>query len=59
MKTYKETKAEVKKLVETIGLDNLLNMSIIPLLDAGHSGANIQNAISYFCYSPRAAKYRQ
>lgn len=59
MKTYKETKAEVKKLVEAIGINNLLNMHITPLYEAGHSGTNIQNALSYFRYPPQAAKYRQ
>lgn len=59
MKTYKETKIEIKKLVETIGLGNILNMHLIPLCEQGHAGSNIQNALSYFRYSPQAAKYRQ
>lgn len=59
MKTYKETKAEIKKLVEAIGLNNITGMHIVPLYDAGHAGTNIQNALSYFRYSPKAAKYRQ
>lgn len=59
MKTYKETKIEIKKLVETLGLGNILNMHLIPLYEQGHTGTNIQNALSYFRYSPQAAKYRQ
>lgn len=59
MKTYKESKAEVKKLVETIGLNNILNKHILSLVHAGHDSLNVKNAINYFRFSPRAAKYRQ
>lgn len=57
-KTYKETKAEIKKLVIQYGLSGLYNYHIIPLYEQGHTGTNIQNAISYFQFSPVAAKYR-
>lgn len=58
MKTYKETKAVVKELVLTVGIENILNLHITPLYAAGHSVANVQSAMNYFRYSPQAAKYR-
>lgn len=58
MKTYKETKAEIKKLVLQFGVDGISGHSIVDLLDNGHNGTNIQNAISYFRFSPQATKYR-
>lgn len=58
MKTYKETKAEVKKLVVLHGLANITGYHIVDLMNQGHNGTNIQNAISYFQYSPKTAKYR-
>lgn len=58
MKTYKETKSEIKKLVIANGLANITGYDIATLLDAGHNGTNIQNAISFFQFSPTAAKYR-
>lgn len=53
MKTYKESKAEVKKLVETIGLNNILNEHILSLIHAGHDSLNVKNAINYFRFSPQ------
>ena len=58
MKTYKETKQAVKELVQIHGLGGILGRHIVELYDAGHNGTNIQNAINYFQYSPKAAKYR-
>lgn len=58
MKTYKETKQEVKKLVLALGINNIYNRDITPLFKEGHTATNVQNAISYFRYSPQAAKYR-
>jgi hypothetical protein len=58
MKTYKETKAEVKKLVIAKGLDGITGYDIIALYDGGHNGTNIQNAINFFQFSPTATKYR-
>lgn len=58
MKTYKETKQAIKELILTHGWDGILGQHIVDLHDAGHNGTNIQNAISYFKYSPKAAKYR-
>ena len=58
MKTYKETKSEIKKLVIASGLANITGYDIATLLDAGHNGTTIQNAIDFFRFSPTAAKYR-
>lgn len=58
MKTYKETKSEIKKLVIANGLDNITGYDIVNLLNDGHTGTNIQNAINFFKFSPTAAKYR-
>ena len=58
MKTYKETKQAIKELVLTYGLDGIQGQHIIALYDAGHNDTNIQNAISYFQYSPQTTKYR-
>ena len=58
MKTYKETKSEIKKLVIANGLDNITGYDIVNLLNDGHTGTNIQNAINFFQVSPTAAKYR-
>lgn len=59
MKTYKETKAAITELVKAVGLAGITGGHIVELLNQGHTGTNIQNAISYYKYSPRAAKYRQ
>lgn len=58
MKTYKETKAEIKKLVVKFGVDGITNYHQNDLVDQGHNVTNLQNAIGYFKYSPQAAKYR-
>lgn len=58
MKTYKETKAEIKKLVVRFGLDGITGYHIVDLMDQGHNVTNLQNAVSYFRFSPQAAKYR-
>lgn len=58
MKTYKETKAEIKNLVIQHGVDGITGYHIVALLDQGHNGTNLQNAMDYFRYSPVAAKYR-
>ena len=59
MKTYKETKAEIKELIVKHGLDGITGHHINQLQDQGHTGTNIQNAISYFQFSPRTACYRK
>lgn len=58
MKTYKETKTEVKKLVLQFGVSGIYGYHINALVDGGHNSTNIQNAINYFQYSPQTAKYR-
>lgn len=58
MKTYKETKAAIKKLVIEFGLDNITGYQLNDLNAEGHTYHNMQNAISYFKYSPQTAKYR-
>lgn len=57
-KTYKETKEAVKALVIAKGVDEILNADFNRLGDEGHGSANIHKAFNYFCYSPKAAKYR-
>lgn len=59
MKSYKETKAAITELVKTVGLAGITGGHIVELLNQGHTGTNVQNAISYYKYSPRAAKYRK
>lgn len=58
MKTYKETKAEIKKLVTQFGVGGIGNHHLNALREQGHTGTNLQNAVGYFQYSPQAAKYR-
>lgn len=58
MKTYKETKTEVKKLVLQLGVCGIYGYHINALVAGGHNSTNIQNAINYFQYSPKTAKYR-
>ena len=58
MKTYKESKAEIKKLVLQFGIHGIYNYHLNALVDQGHNVTNLQNAINYFQYSPKAAKYR-
>lgn len=59
MKSYKETKEAVKQLVLAKGLKNILGGDLAKLSEQGHNVTNVQNALSYFSYSPQAAKYRQ
>ena len=57
-KTYMETRKAVKALVIAYGIEGITGYHIIDLIDDGHNGTNIQNAISYFKYSANTAKYR-
>ena len=59
MKTYKETKQAIKELILAHGLDGIQGQHIVVLYRDGHTGTNVQNAMSYFRYSPQAAKYRR
>ena len=57
MKAYKETKAEIKKIVIQFGISGVYPY-INTLIDQGHNVTNLLNAIDYFKFSPQAAKYR-
>ena len=57
-KTYKETRKAIKELVLTVGLNGITGYHIVDLYNDGHNATNVQNAISYFTYSPATAKYR-
>ena len=57
-KTYMETRKAVKALVIAHGVSGITGYHIVDLMDAGHNGTNIQNAINYFQFSPTTAKYR-
>lgn len=56
--TYMETRKLVKQIVLEKGIENIINADILPLYDMGCTGTDIQNAMSYFKYSPKAKKYR-
>lgn len=57
--TTNEIRAEIKKLVISKGLDNILNADLNEIHDrTGASYCDMQNAISYFRYSKQTAKYR-
>lgn len=58
MKTYKETKEEIKKLVVQFGIKGIYNYHLNELREKGHTGLNMQKAINFFQYSTAAAKYR-
>ena len=58
MKSYKETKTAIKKLVVQFGVDGIMNYHLNELVDQGHNVTNLQNAVSYFQFSPQAANYR-
>ena len=57
-KTYMETRKAIKELVLTVGLNGIYNYHLNELHEQGHGYANMQNAISYFTFSPATAKYR-
>lgn len=57
-KTYMETRKAIKELILAHGIDNIYSPRLNELTDNGHNLTNIQNAISYFMYSPATAKYR-
>jgi len=56
--TYLETRKAVKNLILTVGVNGVYNYHINELVDQGHNSTNVQNALSYFRYSPQAKKYR-
>ena len=54
-----EVRKEIKALVITKGLDNITNADLNEIHERTGAGyGQMQNAISYFQYSPQAAKYR-
>ena len=57
MKTYKETKQLVKNIIIKKGLNNLDGYDYIALYNMGCTATNVQNAVSYFQYSPKAKNY--
>ena len=55
----KEIRAEIKRLVTSKGIDNILNADLNEIhARTGASYFAMQNAISYFRYSKQTAKYR-
>lgn len=53
-----EVRAEIKKLVISKGLDNITGYDLNELNAKGAGYCQMQNALSYFKYSPQTAKYR-
>lgn len=57
--TVKEVRNELKKVILEKGIDNILNKDFNEIHDrTGATYAQLQNAMSYFRYSPQTAKYR-
>lgn len=55
----KEIREEIRRLVVSKGLDNIINADLNEIHDrTGASYCDMQNAISYFRYSKQTAKYR-
>ena len=54
-----EIRREVKNLVVTIGLGNILNKDVLKVAEKCNcSVCDVIHQINYFQYSPQAAKYR-
>jgi hypothetical protein len=57
--TAYEVRKEIKALVISKGLDNIIGADLNEIHDrTGATYGQMQNAISYFKYSPQTAKYR-
>lgn len=57
--TYIEVRREIKALVMRKGVDNILNADLNEIHErTGATYGQMQNAMSYFRYSPQTAKYR-
>ena len=57
--TYIEVRREIKALVMRKGVDNILNADLTEIhRRTGATYEQMRNAMSYFRYSPQAAKYR-
>ena len=52
------TKELAKQIVIEKGIDNIIGADYVKLYNMGCDATDVQNAFSYFRYSPRAAKYR-
>ena len=58
--TNLQVRAEIKKLVISKGLKNILNADLNEIHErTGAEYCQMQNALNYFQYSPQTAKYRQ
>ena len=56
--TTMQVRAEIRKLVISKGLQNILNEDLNEIHERTGAGyCQMQNAMSYFQYSPQAAKY--
>ena len=54
-----QVRAEIKKLVLAKGLKNIINADLNEIHErTGATYTQMQNAVSYFSYSPQTAKYR-
>lgn len=59
MMTNMEVRKEIKALVIRKGLNNIINADLNEIHDrTGATYCQMQNAISYFQFSPQTAKYR-
>lgn len=57
--TTKEVRKEIRNLVITKGLNNIINADLNEIHErTGATYTQMQNAINYFHFSPQAAKYR-
>lgn len=57
--TIYEVRAEVKKVILAKGINNILNADLNEIHNrTGATYTQLQNACSYFRYSPQTAKYR-
>lgn len=57
--TNMEVRKEIKALVIRKGLNNIINADLNEIHDrTGATYSQMQNAISYFQFSPQTAKYR-
>lgn len=57
--TNMEVRKEIKALVIRKGLNNIINADLNEIRNrTGATVTQMQNAISYFQYSPQTAKYR-
>lgn len=57
--TQKEVRQEIKNLVVTIGLNNILNKHLNEIqARTGATSTQLQNALNYFQFSTQTKKYR-